>query len=166
MAEVGEISDDDVRALPTSLRLLRALPGSVLCVPAQIQQLKANATVFVVKLGAAGGWTDLSRQTALGVNQEEATYRAEADDIISRCLAFGAALTARYRWEDAKTFYKLALKVDPTLDEAMAGYEKACDNTLLTSGEDDSSVVLYTKVHDPELGPDGKTRFYRVQSSL
>ena len=34
--------------------------------PAQIQQLKANATVFVVKLGAAGGWTDLSRQTALG----------------------------------------------------------------------------------------------------
>ena len=56
--------------------------------PAQIQQLKANATVFVVQLGAAGGWTDLSRQTTLGVNQEEATYRAEADDIISRCLGY------------------------------------------------------------------------------
>ena len=103
-----------------------------------------------MKLSTAGGWADLGRQTALGMG-DEALYRTEADDILRRCMLFGSTLLAQYRWEDAKTFYKLALKIDPSLDEAMEGYEKASDNAILTSGEDDASVVVHVRVHAAEV---------------
>jgi hypothetical protein len=115
-----------------------------------------------MKLSTAGGWADLARQSTLGVG-DEAKYRAEADEILGRCMQFGSTLLAQYRWEDAKTFYQLALKIDPALDEAMEGYEKACDNAILNSGEDDANVVVYTVVRAAEIGEDGKTRFYRVE---
>ena len=129
---------------------------------AQIAQLKANCTVFIMKLSQAGGWTDLQRQSTLGIG-EEAKFRAEADEILGRCMKFGGTLLAQFRWEDAKLFYQLALKIDPTLDEAMRGNEKACDNAILNNGEDEASVVVYTRVHEAEVADDGKNRFYTVE---
>lgn len=128
----------------------------------QIAQLKANCTVFIMKLSQAGGWADLQRQSTLGIG-DEAKYRAEADEILSRCMQFGSTLLAQFRWEDAKLFYQLALKIDPALDEAMEGYEKACDNAILNKGEEDANVVVYTIVHEAQVADDGKTRFYRVE---
>ena len=129
---------------------------------AQIAQLKANCTVFIMKLSQAGGWTDLQRQSTLGIG-EEAKFRAEADEILGRCMKFGGTLLAQFRWADAKLFYQLALKIDPTLDEAMRGNEKACDNAILNNGEDEASVVVYTRVHEAEVADDGKNRFYTVE---
>eukprot|EP01043_Picozoa_sp_COSAG02_P021827 COSAG02_NODE_1118_length_14469_cov_8.856228_14_plen_221_part_00 len=128
----------------------------------QIAQLKANCTVFIMKLSQAGGWTDLQRQSTLGIG-DEATFRAEADEILGRCMLFGSTLLAQFRWGDAKLFYQLALKIDPTHDGAMEGYEKACDNAILNNGEEDASVVVYTIVHEAQVADDGKSRFYRVE---
>ena len=137
--------------------------ADVRCVRAlQIAQLKANCTVFIMKLSQAGGWADLQRQSTLGIG-DEAKFRAEADEILGRCMLFGSSLLAQFRWEDAKLFYQLALKIDPTLDGAMEGYEKACDNAILNNGEEDASVVVYTIVHEAQVADDGKTRFYRVE---
>ena len=115
-----------------------------------------------MKLSTAGGWADLARQSTLGVG-DEAKYRAEADEILGRCMKFGGTLLAQFRWADAKLFYQLALKIDPTLDEAMRGNEKACDNAILNNGEDEASVVVYTRVHEAEVADDGKNRFYTVE---
>lgn len=54
--------------------------------------------MFVVKLSAAGGWADLQRQSTLGIG-EEAKFRAEADEILGRCMQFGSTLLAQFRWE-------------------------------------------------------------------
>lgn len=42
-------------------------------------------------------------------------------------------------------------------------YEKASDNAILNSGENDANVVVYTIVREAQVADDGKNRFYSVE---
>lgn len=123
------------------------------------EALKASTIGFVAKLANAGGWEGLAKQTLVG-KDTEAVMRSAAEDLTARCILQGDGLMSMFQWEEAKSFFKLVLQIDPMSDAGMEGLERASDNALATSTSDKS---IWAKVYDAEYDEEAKTQFYRIE---